>query len=301
MDQVGARPAFEEQAVRAAAGHERLLPNRAPRTSHPAKTARARALRDTLLWRPAAVLRRRQRDPRRQHACVSNPIGSCWRLIELRTSSAAPASTIITSAACAPISNCRIHGFSDPPSAPLPSPRSSVSAFARRLPRRQQADEHRAAEDQRQGGREHRRSASPSRAEARRRARADQHRQRPPRDRQAGHTAERGQHQALGQHLADMRPRPAPIAARMASSRDRAASRASNRLATLPQAISSTRPTAASRTRAAAGSRRRGTCSALSTRRPLAIHVRMIDRDACATRTNSSFTCCRVTSLCWRA
>ena len=38
-----------------------------------------------------------------------------------------PGRTIITSAACAAISNCRIHGFSDPPSAPLPSPRSAVS------------------------------------------------------------------------------------------------------------------------------------------------------------------------------
>ena len=45
-----------------------------------------------------------------------------------------------------------------------------------------------------------------------------------------------------------MRPRPAPMAERMAISRERPVARASSRLATLAQAISSTQPTAPSRT-----------------------------------------------------
>jgi len=46
-----------------------------------------------------------------------------------------------------------------------------------------------------------------------------------------------------------MRPRPAPIAARIAISRWRSAARASSRLATFAQAMSSTSPTAPSRMR----------------------------------------------------
>ena len=45
----------------------------------------------------------------------------------LRTSKPAADSTIMTIAACAPISSCRIHGLSVPLNAPLPSPRSSVN------------------------------------------------------------------------------------------------------------------------------------------------------------------------------
>ncbi len=180
---------------------------------------------------------------------VSNPIGSCWRLIALRTSSAAPASTIITSAACAPISSCRIHGLSEPLSAPLPSPRSSVSDARRvachagssptniALPRTiaiaaASTGASMVAVSSRgtpsgarliSTGRDHHAIATPVMPPSAARTRL-----------------------SVSTCLT-MRPRPAPIAARIASSRCRAARRASSRFATLPHAISSTSATAARR------------------------------------------------------
>ena len=50
---------------------------------------------------------------------VSNPIGTACRLIALRTSSAAPARTMSTSAACAAISVWRIQGRTDAPGSPF--------------------------------------------------------------------------------------------------------------------------------------------------------------------------------------
>ena len=215
---------------------------------------------------------------------VSKPIGSCCRLIALRTSSAAPASTIITSAACAPISS-------------LPHPRLERSAeralavaeilgegrAARRLPRRQQADEHRAAEDQRQRRRQHRcrssaavsRRGTPSGA-SRISTGSDHHAiARPAMPPSAAST------RLSVSTCLTMRPRPAPIAARIASSRERAASRASSRLATLPQAISSTSADRGQQDeQPQSGSRRRRTRSAARRRRSLAIEVRMIRREA---------------------
>ena len=53
--------------------------------------------------------------------------------------------------------------------------------------------------------------------------------------------------ETFGEQLPDSRPRPAPSAARIASSLARVVARASSRLATLPHAMSSTKPTAPSR------------------------------------------------------
>ena len=155
---------------------ERRAANRAPRTSRPAMPARARA--------PARyAARARSGDPycaagnamrAVSTPCVSKPIGSCWRLIALRTSSAAPGEH--------DHHERRLRADQQ-----LPHPRLERSAeralavaeilgqrrAPRRLPRRQQADEHRAAEHQRHRRRRAPvRSASRFRDAARRRARA---------------------------------------------------------------------------------------------------------------------------------
>ncbi len=126
------RPALGHQAVGTTAADERRLRIEAATVTPGAACTPSSTGGSASRARSGdAVLRRGQGHRAVRTPLVLNPIGSCCRLIALRTSSAAPASTTITSAACAPISDCRIHGLSEPPSAPLPSPRSSLSDVRR--------------------------------------------------------------------------------------------------------------------------------------------------------------------------
>ncbi len=181
--------------------------------------------------------------------CVSKPIGCCCRLIALLTRSAAPASTTITSAAWAPISNWRNHGLSVPLNAPLPSPRSSVRVVRRvachagRTPTNIALPSTIASAAASTGPLNvaDRRRGTPSGASAINTGNDHHAIVKPAMPPSTART------RLSASTCRTMRPRPAPMAARIASSRERAARRASSRLATLPQAISSTSATAARR------------------------------------------------------
>ena len=79
-----------------------------------------------------------------------------------------------------------------------------------------------------------------------RRAEGDQRADAGLRDEHAERAADQREQQALGEHLAVSRERPAPSAARIANSPRRCAPRASSRFVTLTHAIASTRSTAPS-------------------------------------------------------
>ena len=109
---------------------------------------------------------------------------------------------------------------------------------------------------------------------------------------QAQRGAAAGEHDALGQHLPDQAPRPAPSAARIAISFCRAAVRASSRFERFAHTISITTPTAQASTKRAGRRRRsRARRAGLTCRRSVAVGITSLNLRRRGSR-SSACACC---------
>ena len=178
---------------------------------------------------------------------VSNPGPSVLRLARLRANSPAPATSSVDSATCATTSVLRSRACWTPPPAALDFfLERAVEVHGRPAQRRRQAEQQRRErrDDQREG--EHPRGRAWSTAPRRtRRAAARRPADRRATPRRAARAAPpSAATSALSTSVCrTRRDRLAPIARRTLISRCRPVARASIRLATLAQAMSSTRPT----------------------------------------------------------